>query len=176
MGLAWNFHPKWVFRGSFGVLTYDLLPNGGSEEYIAQAVAQQAPGNPLPAFYLSQGPLAFFYKLNSDGTAPFIGSNYSSRNATYIDPALRIPYVMNWSSGLQALLSANWLAEMLYQGSSGVALPGTVNVNVLPQSIYNSNNTTLLNQGSPRHRIICPTHSSARSTKPVISAIALIMG
>jgi hypothetical protein len=146
IGLAWNFRPKWVFRGSFGVLTYDLLPNGGTEEYIAQAVAQQTPGNPLPAFYLSQGPPAFSYKLNSDGTAPFIGSNYSSRNATYIDPALRIPYVMNWSGGFQALLSANWLAEMLYQGSSGVALPGTVNINVLPQSIYNSKNLTLLNQ------------------------------
>jgi hypothetical protein len=53
---------------------------------------------------------------------------------------------MNWSGGFQALISPNWLAEILYQGSSGVALPSTVNINVLPQSIYNSNNLTLLNQ------------------------------
>jgi hypothetical protein len=91
VGLAWNFLPKWVFRGSFGVITYDLLPNGGTEEYIAQAVAQQTPGNPLPTFYLSQGPPAFSYKLNSDGTEPFIGSNYSSRNATYLTPICAYP-------------------------------------------------------------------------------------
>ena len=148
IGLAWNFHPMWVFRGSFGVLTQDLLPNGGAEEYIAQAVAQQAPGNPLPAFYLSQGPPRFQYRLNPDGTGAFIGSNYSSRNATYLDPNLRIPYTMLWSAGFQVQISPNWLVEMLYQGSAAVALSGTVNINVLPKAIYDSKNLMFLNQVS----------------------------
>jgi hypothetical protein len=53
---------------------------------------------------------------------------------------------MNWSGGIQALPSENWLAEVLYQGSAGVGLPSAANINVLPQSIYNSINLTLLNQ------------------------------
>jgi hypothetical protein len=43
VGLAWNFLPKWVFRGSFGVVTYDLLPNGGTEEYIARRSRSRRP-------------------------------------------------------------------------------------------------------------------------------------
>jgi len=146
LGLAWNFLPKWVFRGSFGLLTYDLLPNAGTEEYTAQAVDQQVSGNPLPAFYLSQGPPAFAYKLKADGTASYVGSNYSSRNATYLNPNLHVPYDMNWAGGVQVRFSENWLVETLYQGSAGVGLTSTVNINVLPQSIYNSTNLTLLNQ------------------------------
>ena len=28
LGLAWNFHPKWVFRGSFGVVHQDIFATG----------------------------------------------------------------------------------------------------------------------------------------------------
>jgi hypothetical protein len=145
VGLSWNFKPRFVFRGSFGVFTQDVLPQLGQEEYMAQAVVQQPTGNPLPAFYLSQGPGNIAYNTNGSGTANFLGTNYSSRNATYIDPHLRNPYTMTWSTGFQWEFHPNTLAEAVYQGSAGVGLTGTVNINVLPQSIYNSTNTTLLN-------------------------------
>jgi hypothetical protein len=145
LGLAWNFRPKFVFRGSFGMFTVDNMPELGTEEYVAQAVVQQPSGNPFPAFYLSQGPGSVSYPTNaSTGTANFVGTNYSGRNATYIDPNLRNPYTLTWSGGLQWEFHANSLAEVVYQGSSAVALTGTTNPNVLPQSIYNSTNTTLL--------------------------------
>ncbi len=56
LGMSWNFKPKFVFRGSFGMFTQDVMPQLGQQEYTAQAAVQQPAGNPYPAFYLSQGP------------------------------------------------------------------------------------------------------------------------
>jgi hypothetical protein len=68
---------------------------------------------------------------------------------------------MTWSTGFQWEFLPNQLAEVVYQGAAGVGLvpsggvagsttapnPGNaVNINVLPLSIYQSTNTTLLNQ------------------------------
>src|ERR1035437_5687059 len=146
LGVSWNFAPKFVFRGSFSEFTQDVMPQLGQDEYQAQAGVQQPTGNPYPAFYLSQGPGNIAYNVNSStGTANFIGANYSQRNATYIDPHLRNPYTLTWSTGLQWEFLPNQLAEVVYQGAAGVALYNSVNMNVLPQSIYNSTNTTLLN-------------------------------
>ena len=95
VGLAWTFNPKMVFRGSFGVLTQDLMPAAGFQEYAATAIVQQVTGDPWPAFYLSQGPPSRNFVLNPDGTSQFLGANFSGRNATFIDPNLRMPYIMN---------------------------------------------------------------------------------
>lgn len=145
LGLAWNFRKNMVFRGAWGLLTQDLMPKAGSEDYTATANVQQATGDPRPAFYLSQGPGPRPFVLNPDGTSQFIGTNYSGRAATYIDPNLRLPYVMNWSGSIQTQMGASWLTELLYQGSAGVGMVATGNLNQLPQSIYNSTDTTLLN-------------------------------
>lgn len=145
VGLAWNFRPKLVFRGSFGMFTVDAVPQAGQDNYIATANVQQVSGSPFPAFYLSQGPGPIAYTLNSNGTANYVGTNYSARTATYIDPNLRNPYTMSWSAGFQYEFKKNFLAEIVYQGSEGVGLLGTANINVLPLSIYQSTDATLLN-------------------------------
>jgi hypothetical protein len=145
LGVSWNFAPKFVFRGSFSEFTQDVMPQLGQEEYAAQAVVQQPSGSPYPAFYLSQGPGNVAYNVNSSGTANFIGTNYSGRGATYVDPNLRNPYSMTWSAGFQWEFLPNHLAEAVYQGSNAVGIFNSVNMNVLPQSIYNSTNTTFLN-------------------------------
>ncbi len=77
----------------------------------------------------------------------FVFAWRSSRAATYIDPHLRSPYTMTWSAGIQWQFKDNHLAELVYQGSAGVRLvpPSSANMNVLPASIYNSAETTLLN-------------------------------
>jgi hypothetical protein len=145
LGFAWNFRPRLVFRGSFGMFTQDVLQQLGQEEYTAQAVVQQPSGNPYPAFYLSQGPGPINYALNPGGTSNFVGTNYSQRNATYVDPNLRNPYSMTWSGSVQWEFRPTYLAEVVYQGAAGVGLTGTVNINNLPLSIYQSTDTTLLN-------------------------------
>ena len=96
------------------------MANLGFEEYFAESNVQPAPGDPRIAFLLSQGPPAFAYKTGADGTVPFGGTNYSARSATWFDPNMRMPYVMSWSGGFQWQFARNWLAEAVYQGSSGV--------------------------------------------------------
>ncbi|MGA2114080.1 MAG: carboxypeptidase-like regulatory domain-containing protein [Bryobacteraceae bacterium] len=162
LGLSWNFAPKFVFRGSIDFFTQDVMPELGQDNYLATANVQQPSGNPYPAFYLSQGPGPVNYTINpSTYTANYVGTNYSARTATYIDPNLRNPYSMTWASGFQYEFKPNQVAEVVYQGSNGVGLvpssgvassttapnPGNaVNINVLPLSIYQSTNTTLLSQ------------------------------
>jgi hypothetical protein len=95
LGLAWNFRPKLVFRGSFGITHADLFVNGlnqNFEEYLATAVVQPPVGDPGHVFRQSQGPPGFKFNLVSDGSVPFSGTNYTGRNASWYDPNLRLPY------------------------------------------------------------------------------------
>src|SRR5262249_60338816 len=78
LGLAYNFKPKWVFRGNFGIITADLLTstlNNNFEEYLATASIQSPPGDPRTVFALSQGPPSFKFTTAQDGSAPFIGNH-----------------------------------------------------------------------------------------------------
>ncbi len=147
VGVAWNFRPKAVFRGNFGIITSDLLTstlNNNFEEYLATANIQAQPGDPRTVFYLSQGPPAIRFATNQDGSVPFIGTNYGARGATWWDPNMRNPYVMNWSGGFQYQFSNTWLVDLLYQGSAGVGLLNNWDINVLPLNV--SSDFTTLNQ------------------------------
>jgi hypothetical protein len=144
VGMAWNFKPKMVFRGNFGLITSDLLVNTqniGFEEYFAQANLQPPPGDPRHLFTLSQGPPAFQFNIGSDGSVPFVGTNFGGRPATFWDPNMRSPYVMNWSGGVQWEFRPQWLAEIQYQGSAGVRLFNNWDSNVVPLDVSNDFNT-----------------------------------
>jgi hypothetical protein len=147
LGLAWNFNPKWVFRGSFGVVHQDIFATGTNimyQEYLATATLQAPVGDPQHVFRLSQGPQPFQYVLQPDGSVPFIGSNYSSRAASWWDPKMRMPYVMSWSGGLQWEFARNWLLEGQYQGQSGVGLINSWDINAIPLNV--SSDINVLNQ------------------------------
>jgi len=138
VGLAWRFAKNWSFRGSFGVSTLDLLSNDSNvafEEYTASANIQQVSGDPRAAFRLSQGPGVIPYKVNADGTVPFIGTNLSQRQATLYDPNMRMPYIMSWGASIQYQLSNSWLLETSYQGTAGVGLLNYWNINAIPLNV-----------------------------------------
>ena len=138
IGMAYNFRPGWVFRGGFAVNTLDLWVNSlreNFEEYLATAVIEQPPGNPDIAFKLSQGPPPVQFNIQPDGSAPFIGTNYSGRSASYYDSNMRAPYVMNWNAGFQKELGSNYLLEFTYQGSAGVGLLNRWDINQIPLNI-----------------------------------------
>jgi hypothetical protein len=138
VGLAWNFRPKWVFRAGFGLLTQDLMTNGinqNFEEYFATATVQQPTGDPRIAFLLSRGPGAINFNVAPDGSVPFVGTNYSGRGATWLDPNMRLPYIMNWSAGFQYEFAPRWLAELTYQASAGVGLLNNWDINAIPLDI-----------------------------------------
>jgi hypothetical protein len=137
-GLSWNLRPKIVFRGNFGIVSSDLLVTSLSqnfEEYFASATVQAPVGDPRPAFRLSQGPGPVQFNIAGNGSAPFVGTNFSSRNASWLDPNYRPPYIMNWSGGIQWELTNNLLLETIYQGSAGVGLLNNWDINAVPLNI-----------------------------------------
>jgi hypothetical protein len=140
VGVSWQFHRDFVFRSSFGVISQDLFTNGlnqNFEEYLATAVVQPPPGDPRVAFFLSQGPPNIAFNVAPDGSVPFIGTNYSGRGVSWIDPNIRMPYVMNWSSGIQWNFARTWLLETTYMGSRGVRLLNNWDYNAIPLNISN---------------------------------------
>jgi hypothetical protein len=143
LGLAWNFHPKWVFRSSFGVMTVDNPGPGGFDEYAGQFNILQPTGDPRHLFQLQNGPGPIQYTVNADGTVPYTGASYNSRNVTWRDPNLRSPYVMTWSAGFQYQMSNTWVVNLSYQGSAGVGLERNWNINQIPLSIALGGNRAL---------------------------------
>jgi hypothetical protein len=140
LGVAWTFRPKFVFRGSFGITHSDLFTNGlnqNFEEYQATASIQAPVGDPNHVFRLSQGPPSYAFNIAGDGSVPFVGTNYSGRNASWFDPNMRLPYVATWSGGIQYQLTNTVLLEARYQGSSGVGLLNNWNINVVPLDVSN---------------------------------------
>jgi hypothetical protein len=138
LGLAYNFAPKWVFRGNFGVITADLFTstlNNNFEEYLATANVQAPPGDPRTVFALSQGPPSIQFNVAQNGSVPFVGTNYSARNASWFDPNMRMPYTMNWSGGFEYQMSGSWLTELIYQGTAGVGLLNNWDINVVPLNV-----------------------------------------
>lgn len=147
LGMAWTFHPRAVFRASYGITHVDLMTNGTNqnfEEYLATAVVQPPPGDPRVAFYLSQGPPPIRFDLAPDGSVPFQGTNYAGRAASWYDPNMRLPYVQMWSAGIQYQLSPTWMMETLYQGSAGIGLLNNWDTNVVRLDI--SRDLAVLNQ------------------------------
>jgi hypothetical protein len=143
VGLAWQIRPTLVFRSSFGVITQDLMANGlnqNFEEYFATASVQAPPGDPRPVFQLSQGPPAVQFNILPDGSVPFTGSNFSNRTASWFDPNMRSPYIMNWSGGFQWNFTQSWLLETTYQGSRGVRLQNAWDINQIPLNISTDQN------------------------------------
>jgi len=146
LGLAWNFHPKIVFRASLGLVHQDIFAtdrNSMFQEYLATANVQAPVGDPRHVFRLSQGPGNIAYNVQPDGSVPFVGTNFSARQAHMWDPNMRMPYVTSWSGGLQWSFRDNWVLEGQYQGQSGVGLVNNWNMNVLPLDV--SRDLTTLN-------------------------------
>ncbi|HYI97896.1 MAG TPA: carboxypeptidase regulatory-like domain-containing protein [Bryobacteraceae bacterium] len=140
LGLAWTLSPKAVFRSSLGITHSDLFTNGlnqNFEEYQATASIQAPVGDPSHVFRLSEGPPAYSFNVAPDGSVPFVGTNYSGRNASWYDPNMRLPYVATWSAGLQYQLTNSVVVEGRYQGSAGVGLLNNWNINVIPLDVSN---------------------------------------
>jgi hypothetical protein len=145
LGAAWHPAEKWVFRGGFGINTVDIrFPNSLQQfdEYQAQVVQARAPGDPRPLFPLSQGPAPVTYNVLPNGTATYVGTNFGSRNIFWMDGKLHPGYVANWNTTIEYQVSPNNLLKGTYQGSAGVHLVESWNVNVFPTD-FGANNPAL---------------------------------
>ena len=146
IGMAYNFKHNLVFRSSFTLISSDLMTNDVNqnfEEYLATANVQSPTGDPRTVFKLSQGPPAVKFISSADGSVPYVGTNYSGRNATWYDPNMRTPYVMSWSGGVQWQFKSTGLLDASYQGSAGVKLMNAWNINVRPIDWFPKDRPTL---------------------------------
>jgi len=135
IGLAWHPADRWVIRGGFGINTVDIRwPNGLQQfdEYQAQVVQQRAPGDPRPLFQLSQGPAPVVYNILSNNTATYVGTNYGSRSLYWMDGHLHPGYVASWNTTGEYQLGANNVIKLTYQGSAGIHLVESWNINLFP--------------------------------------------
>ncbi|MGA2114481.1 MAG: TonB-dependent receptor [Bryobacteraceae bacterium] len=145
IGLAYHPFNKLVLRGGFGINSIDIrFPNALQQfdEYQAQVAQARAPGDPRPLFQLSQGPAPVQYNILSDDASTYIGTNYSSRTAYWMVGNLHPGYVMNWNGTAEYQVSPNNLFKLMYQGSAGIHLIESWNINVFPTS-FGAGNPTL---------------------------------
>jgi hypothetical protein len=145
IGLAWHPKDRVVFRGGFGINTIDIrFPNALQQfdEYQSQIAQQQPAGNPLPIYQISQFPGGLNYPIQPNLSSPYVGTNYSSRNIYWMDGNLHPGYAMNWNASVQYQLSTNNILKLTYQGSAGVDLVESWNVNVFPTS-FGANDSAL---------------------------------
>ena len=145
VGVAWHPVDRLAIRSGFGLYTVDVkfpATLADFQEYTAQANYQQPPGNPMPIYAINAIPAPVTYTTRSNATAGFIGTNYSTRSQDWWDPNLRNPYTMNWDLSTQYQLSRTYVIELLYQGSAGVGLIESWNVNAFPVD-FGANNPAL---------------------------------
>ncbi|MGA3098154.1 MAG: TonB-dependent receptor [Bryobacteraceae bacterium] len=152
IGLAWHPAPKWVVRSGFSVTHLDLgLGYLYTNELITQATSQsQAVGNPMPLFYIYQGPPAIVYPaLRADNSVPFVGSP-GSNSANIIEQNLHAPYTIGWNANVQYQVRKDYMVEVRYVGQKEVAGTGSYDTDQLPFGmIPNPNGSGWLNLNDP---------------------------
>ena len=113
-----NFEPRLGLRGRFirsscsaaasGSQHSDLFTNGlnqNFEEYQATASLAGTSRRSNYLFRLSQGSPSYRFNVAADGSVPYVGTNYSGRNASWYDPNMRLPYVLHLAGGFSIRLS-----------------------------------------------------------------------
>ncbi|MCX6599101.1 MAG: TonB-dependent receptor, partial [Acidobacteria bacterium] len=121
-GFAYNWRPKTVIRGSYG-LFYDVppmnfivantgMPNGGSAGVHAN------PAGADPVFTQTRN------GINVTSGELVFPTNVTPTNvgAFGVSPDFRTPYVQNYNLNIQQQLSSNVLLQMGYVGSKGTKL------------------------------------------------------
>jgi len=134
-GLAYQISPKMVFRGGYGISYQPPIENGwGPQTFwgFNDSVIRHRQGGALnkvnPVLYLSDfkggtapGPLGL---PEYTGTLPNMDPTIANgQTADYYGPGnLALPYVQNWSAGIQYQLPHEVLIEANYVGAKGSRL------------------------------------------------------
>lgn len=143
IGLAYTVRRSTVFRAAYGIY-YDGNTNTNQHSDISSAVGP---------FKLRYEPVVSSNEqlpnLRVEGNFPFPGATTVPRpNSTplstfrFVREYLPISSVQEWSASIQQRISADWAAEVSYQGTHAIHLPQFIDVNppALPQgSLANLN-------------------------------------
>ena len=128
---------------------------GGFDEYAGTFNILQPTGDPRHVIPTADGPGPINYTVNPDGTVSRIRAQASAAaHATWRDPNLRNPYVMNWSAGFQYQPAGTWVVNLMYQGRRAWAWQRSWNINGIPFSIALGGDRACRTRSSRRSRII----------------------
>ncbi len=134
IGFAYNFRPKWVVRGGYGMY---LLPTIGYASF--GPVSQYGVSSSFvsldgvtPRYALKDGVPSYSYNVDSAGR-PYIPASLTSPTASVnsLERRDRSAYNQTWQFGFQRQIGDNWLAELDYVATRGVKLPTGYNLNQL---------------------------------------------
>ncbi len=130
-GLAWEFAPKTVLRGGYGIYYSHLISTlttyfeGGP--FQSSEVYYNSISNGVPLFQFPD-------TYNSIAGAP---NGPSTVNA--VDSNLKTPYVQQWNLTLERQLPSNIVIRAGYRGFQSVRLPQTTDYNAPPASANPAN-------------------------------------
>ncbi|HEY6344287.1 MAG TPA: TonB-dependent receptor [Bryobacteraceae bacterium] len=138
LGLAYQFVPKTVFRGGFGIVYAGTEDNNNSAGGFGLSNPFSTPSFGVPVMQLSTGippqdaprPFPDIYA----GLYPFNNGIPNSNPPGGVDQnAGRPPRQYQWSAGFEREISHNLAAEVSYVGNRGIwwLAPGLINANAI---------------------------------------------
>ncbi len=128
-----------VIRGGYGMIYSPLTRGAVSSTALNAGFSATTSFNTLdnlnPAFYLNNG-FPFHNLPQAEPSAGFL----AGQSINYVNPNNRVPYVQQWSFGIQAPVPGSMVLDVSYVGNRGTRLPwgSSINMNQLPQEVLNS--------------------------------------
>jgi hypothetical protein len=141
VGIAWQFRPKWVFRGGYGLSYLGQNANGADTGFSQPtAIIASTDGNLTPASFINDPfPRALFPTglLRPIGSSQGLSTNLGlGVGAQFLDRPL--PYSQQFSAGFQRTFFNSLLADLSYSGNLTSKLPVGMNMNFIPLNELNS--------------------------------------
>lgn len=131
-GFAYNFAPKWVVRGGYGMYLLPTIGYGGVGQMSQYGVSASFPSldGVTPRYRLQDGVPAYSYNVDANGR-PSIPASLTNPTAGVfmVERRKRSAYNQSWQFGFQHQVGGNWLAEVDYVATRGVKLPGYYQLN-----------------------------------------------
>ena len=149
IGAAYQVSNRIVLRGGYGL--YNMNPNNDglrNAGYQANTpIVQSLDGNRTPVGQILSNPYPDGIQVPSGSSLGY--NTFVGQNTNWFDPSFRIPYVHQFSAGIQLLMNRSSTLEFSYVGSRTVGANDQIDYN-LPSAAFRKQ-CNLQEGGSPNY-------------------------